>query len=128
MLERGAAGGYQDYQLQKSRQVFGEKMKSLERAVKAGLTVAYGTDAGVQIHGVNARQFKLYVQAGMTPLQALQSATVVAARLLRREDKLGQIAPGFWADLVAVPGNPLDDVAALERVTFVMKQGQVVKR
>lgn len=125
MLERGAAGGYQPYQLEKARAVFTAKMESLRKAVGAGLALAYGTDAGVQVHGVNGRQFKLYVEAGLTPLQALQSATLHAARLLRREGELGQIAPGFSADLVAVPGNPLDDVRALERPLFVMKQGQV---
>jgi imidazolonepropionase-like amidohydrolase len=125
MIERGRAGGYQDYQLEKSRQIYTLKMESLRRAVRAGLQVAYGTDAGVQVHGVNARQMALYVEAGMTPLQAIQSATVVAARLLRREGRLGCLSAGCEGDLVAVAGNPLQDVRTLERPLFVMKAGAV---
>lgn len=128
MLERGAAGGYQPYQLEKGRVVFEMKMQSLRRAIAAGVNLAYGTDAGVQVHGVNGRQFRYYVQAGLTPLQALQSATTRAAVLLRREADLGQIGPGFVADLVAVPGNPLEDVTALERPVFVMKDGRIHRR
>ena len=128
MVERGEAGGYQPYQLEKSKAMLSLKMDSLKRAVKAGLagSIAYGTDAGVQIHGINGKQFALYVEAGMTPLQALQSATVVAARLLRQESRLGQIAPGFVGDLVAFEGDPTKDVKVLENPRFVMKDGQVV--
>ncbi len=125
MIERGRAGGYQDYQLEKGRRIYALKMESLRRALRAGVQVAYGTDAGVQVHGVNGRQLALYVEAGMTPLQALQSATLTAARLLRREQRLGQLAKGFAADVVAVPGNPLEDLRAVERPSFVMKDGQV---
>jgi imidazolonepropionase-like amidohydrolase len=125
MIERGAAGGYQPYQLEKGRRIYTLKMESLKRALRAGVPVAYGTDAGVQIHGVNGRQLALYVEAGMTPLQALQSATLTAAKLLRRETRLGRLAPGFAADVVAVPGNPLEDVRAVERPLFVMKDGRV---
>jgi len=127
MLERGAAGGYQDYQLAKSREVLGLKMESLRRAVRAGLLVAYGTDAGVQPHGLNAGQLRIYVEAGMTPLQALQSATLVAARLLRLEGKIGRLAPGHVGDVVAVRGNPLEDVRTVEAPVFVMKDGRVAK-
>jgi imidazolonepropionase-like amidohydrolase len=125
MLDRGGAGGYQDYQLEKARLVYKEKLESLRRAIRAGVTVAYGTDAGVQPHGINGRQLALYVEAGMTPLQALQSATVVAARLLRMDTRLGRIAPGYVGDLVAVPGNPLEDVRVVETPVFVMKEGVV---
>ena len=129
ILERGAAGGYQDYQIEKSRQVYELKVASLRKAIAAGVQVAYGTDSGVQPHGTNGRQFAIYVEAGMTPLQAIQSATTVAARLLRMEDRLGQVKPGFLADLVAVSGDPLTDVHTLERPLFVMKDGVVaVKR
>jgi imidazolonepropionase-like amidohydrolase len=128
MLERGAAGGYQPYQLDKAKVILTLKMESLKKAVKAGLSgsIAYGTDAGVQIHGINGKQFALYVEAGMTPMQAIQSATVVAAKLLRQETRLGQIAPGFVADLVAVDGDPTKDVKLLEKPVFVMKNGGVV--
>jgi len=128
ILERGAAGGYQDYQIEKSRQVYELKVASLKKAIAAGLQVAYGTDAGVQPHGLNGRQFAIYVEAGMTPLQAIQSATTVAARLLRMEDRLGQVKPGFVADLVAVAGDPLTDVRTLERPVFVMKDGVVATK
>lgn len=127
MLERGAAGGYTPYQLEKGRQVYGAKVESVKKAVRAGLAVAYGTDSGVQVHGLNARQFSIFVDAGMTPLDAVRSATTVAARLLRREGELGQVAPGFHADLVAVPGDPLQDVKVLEKPVFVMKGGVVYR-
>jgi imidazolonepropionase-like amidohydrolase len=126
MLERGAAGGYQDYQLRKSREVQDLKVESLKKAIKAGVPVAYGTDAGVQIHGINGRQLAMYVEAGMTPLQAIQSATLVAARLLRMETKIGKVAPGFYGDLVAVAGDPLKDVRTIESPRFVMKEGRTV--
>ena len=126
MVERGAAGGYQPYQLEKAREILGLKMASLRRAVRAGLLVAYGTDAGVQPHGINGRQLAFLVEAGMTPLQAIQSATVVNAKLLRMEGRIGTLKAGAFADLVAVPGNPLQDVRALERPVFVMKEGAVV--
>jgi imidazolonepropionase-like amidohydrolase len=128
MIERGAAGGYQPYQLEKAKMVFTLKMDSLKKAIRSGLVgqIAYGTDAGVQIHGINGKQFALYVEAGMTPMQAIQSATTVAAKLLRQETKLGQVANGFVADLVAVDGDPTKDVKALEAPVFVMKDGKVV--
>ncbi|HSB61709.1 MAG TPA: amidohydrolase family protein [Vicinamibacteria bacterium] len=127
MIERGPAGGYQDYQLAKGREVLGLKMESLRKAVRAGLLVAYGTDAGVQPHGLNAGQLGMYVEAGMSPLQALQSATLVAARLLRREDRLGRLARGYAGDVVAVRGNPLEDLRTVGSPVFVMKDGRVVK-
>lgn len=125
MLERGAAGGYQPYQLDKSREILKLKMESLRKAIAAGLQVAYGTDAGVQPHGINGRQFVLFVEAGMTPLQAIQAATLVNARLLRMDGKIGVVKPGAFADLIAVKGDPLTDVRTLETPTFVMKQGAV---
>lgn len=129
MLERGARGGYQDYQLAKSREMLGHKLESLRKLVKAGALslLAYGTDAGVQPHGLNGGQLRIYVEAGMTPLQALQSATLVAARLLRREGRLGRLATGYVGDVVAVRGNPLEDVRTVESPVFVMKDGRVVK-
>ena len=126
MAERGAAGGYQPYQLQKGAEVLVRKMESLRKAIRAGVAVAYGTDSGVQPHGLNGRQLRVYVEAGMTPLQALQSATVVAAKLLRMETRVGRLDPGFVGDLVAVRGNPLDDVRTVESPVFVMKDGRVV--
>jgi len=125
MLERGAAGGFQPYQLEKSKVIYELKMESLRKAVRAGLKVAYGTDSGVQSHGQNGRQLALYVSAGMTPLQALRSATTVAAALLRMEASIGTLAPGAFADLVAVAGDPLADVRTVEQPVWVMKEGKV---
>lgn len=126
ILERGRAGGFQDYEIEKSRQVFQRKLDSVRRAVAAGIPVAYGTDSGVQPHGLNGRQFALLVQAGMTPLQALQSATLTAARLLRQERRLGRLRPGYFGDVVAVPGDPLRDLRLLEAPAFVFKEGQLL--
>lgn len=123
ILEKGTAGGFQGYEVEKSRQVYQAKLDSLRRAIRAGIPVAYGTDAGVQPHGINGRQLAIYVAAGMTPLQALQSATTVAARLLRRERMLGRVAPGFVGDLIAVRDNPLQDIRTVETPLFVMKDG-----
>lgn len=123
ILDRGQSAGFVDYEIEKSRQIYYKKMDSLKRAVAAGVPVAYGTDAGVQPHGHNGKQLALYVQAGMTPLQALQSATVVAARLLRQEHRLGRIKPGFVGDLVAVVGDPLQRIQVVESPLFVFKDG-----
>lgn len=126
MLERGAAGGFQPYQLEKGKMVYELKMESLRKAIRAGIAIAYGTDSGVQAHGDNGRQLALYVEAGMTPLAALQSATTVAAKLLRLEGQIGTVAPGAFADLVGVAGEPLRDIRSLERPLWVMKEGKVV--
>lgn len=99
---------------------------SLRRAIRGGVKIAFGTDAGVFPHGQNAREFASLVERGMQPLGAIQSATIHAADLLGVEDR-GVIASGKLADLIAVPGNPLDDVRVLEKVVFVMKGGVVVK-
>lgn len=97
------------------------------KAVKAGVKIAFGTDAGVFPHGQNARQFAWQVRYGQTPMQAIQSATIWAADLLGKRNELGSVAVGKKADLVAVSGDPLADVSTLERVSFVMKDGKVVK-
>jgi imidazolonepropionase-like amidohydrolase len=98
------------------------------RAYKAGVKIAFGTDAAVFPHGQNAHEFELMVQAGMPPLFTIQAATIRAAELLKHDKDLGSVAPGKLADLVAVPGNPLDDIALMRRVSFVMKDGTVYKR
>lgn len=101
--------------------------ESLRMAIQAGVKVAFGTDAAVFPHGDNAKEFAILVERGMTPLQAIQSATLNAADLLGREDR-GRLASGLRADIIAVPGNPLVDVSVLEEVLFVMKQGTIYKR
>jgi len=101
--------------------------ESLRTAIGAGVRIAFGTDAAVFPHGRNACEFSVYVAQGMTPAQALRSATVDAAELLGVDDR-GRIAEGLLADLVAVPGNPLDEISVTEDVVFVMKGGEVVLR
>lgn len=93
---------------------------------EGGVRIAFGTDAGVYPHGRNAEQFELMVGAGMSPLEAIRSATILAADLLGQEDNIGEIAIGKYADIIAVSGNPLEDVSVLEDVKFVMKEGAVV--
>jgi imidazolonepropionase-like amidohydrolase len=95
------------------------------RAYDAGVAIAFGTDAGVSPHGANAREFEYMVEAGMPALEALQSATINAATLLRAADEIGSLQEGRYADIVAVNGNPLDDISEMNRVIFVMKGGRV---
>jgi imidazolonepropionase-like amidohydrolase len=97
------------------------------RAYKAGVKIAFGTDAAVYPHGQNGKEFKYMVDAGMPPMFVLQAATTHAAALLHKSKQLGQIAIGRRADVIAVPGNPLDDITAMQRVSFVMKDGMVYK-
>jgi imidazolonepropionase-like amidohydrolase len=98
------------------------------RAYKAGVKIAFGTDADVYPHGQNAHELELMVQAGMPPMFTLQAATMHGAQLLKRERDLGSLSAGKVADVVAVPGNPLDDISLMKRVSFVMKDGVVYKR
>jgi imidazolonepropionase-like amidohydrolase len=98
------------------------------RAYKAGVKIAFGTDAGVFPHGDNAHEFELMVQAGMPPLFAIQAATTHAAELLKHEKDLGSLGAGKFADVVAVAGNPLENISLLKQVSFVMKEGIVYKR
>jgi len=110
----------------KAEAILPEARASVRRAIAAGVKIAFGTDAGVYPHGENAGEFSLYVQMGMSELEALRTATVYAADLLDTPDR-GVIAPGKLADLVAVPGNPLDDISVTEHVAFVMQGGRVIR-
>jgi len=114
--------------IEKERLVGKAQRENFRRAVQAGVKIAFGTDAGVYPHGWNGKQFAKMVQFGMTPMQAIQAATVNAADLLGWSDRVGAIAPGKFADIIAVAGDPLKDVTELERVTFVMKGGVVDKK
>ena len=118
--------GYPDSTIEKERKVGQRQRESFQAAAKAGVKIAFGTDAGVYPHGNNARQFALMVKWGQTPMQAIQAATINAADLLGWSDKVGAIAPGHFADLVAVDGDPLKDISLLEKIPFVMKDGMVV--
>jgi imidazolonepropionase-like amidohydrolase len=111
----------------KGKEVMPAARKNVARAFAAGVKVGFGTDAAVYPHGLNAHEFAVMVKLGLTPLQAIQSATVNDADLLGWSDKVGTIEPGKWADIIAVDGDPLADVTTLERVKFVMKGGEMVK-
>jgi imidazolonepropionase-like amidohydrolase len=102
--------------------------QTFTRAWKAGVTIMFGTDCGVCEHGSNAREFRYMTEAGMPAMDAIRAATIVPARYLGIDDRLGSVERGKVADIVAVPGNPLDDVTVLERVSFVMKDGVIHKR
>lgn len=113
--------------LEKARMINASKREGYRKAIQAGVKIAYGTDAGVFPHGMNAADFRLLVELGMTPMQAIQSATTVAAELLGQSDKLGSVQPGKYADLVAVKADPLKDITVLENIPWVMKGGVVYK-
>jgi len=111
----------------KAREVMPAARKNVARAFAAGVKVGFGTDAAVYPHGLNAHEFAVMVKLGLTPLQAIQAATINDADLLGWSDKVGTVEPGKWADVVAVDGDPLADVTTLERVKFVMKGGEIIK-
>jgi imidazolonepropionase-like amidohydrolase len=125
--EEGTRAGWSANSLRKNRETTDAQREGFEKSVKAGVKIAYGTDSGVYPHWDVARQFAYMVRYGMTPMQAIRSATIVSAELLRASDDLGSIEPGKFADLVAVAGDPLENVAFLEDVAFVMKSGDIVK-
>ncbi len=123
----GTKEGWPAEYLRKNRETTDVQRAGFTKAVKMGVKLAYGTDSGVYPHGDNAKQFAYMVRYGMSPMQAIQSATIRAAELLDKERELGSIAPGRFADLVAVEGDPLADVRVLENVTHVMKGGVLAK-
>ncbi len=118
-------GAYTGEVLAKIQWRIGITGKSLERAVPAGVKIAFGTDAGVSLHGRNADEFELMVKHGMSPAQAIHAATRNAAELLGLADRIGALEPGMAADLIAVDGDPLRDVTALKQVALVMQGGKV---
>ncbi len=128
--ERLAAdpNAYSPAVLEKIKWRIGITGKALEKAVRGGAKIAFGTDAGVSKHGRNADEFELMVQHGMTPQTALVAATINAADLLGLSKEVGTIEPGKSADVIAVSGDPLSDVTVLKRVNFVMRAGKVAKR
>lgn len=121
--EVGTAEGWPAEYLQKNRDTTLAQRERFARAVKMGVKIGYGTDAGVFPHGMNARQFAYMVKWGMTPLQAIRAATIDAATMLGKEAEFGSIAPGKSADIIAVAGDPLEDVRVLETVSGVIKEG-----
>jgi len=127
ILGLGKQYGFTDEMLEKERMVGQQQREGFRKAAQAGVKIAYGTDAGVYPHGGNAKQFAYMVKYGLTPMQAIQSATVNAADLLGWSDRVGCIEPGKFADLIVVESDPLKDITVLERIKFVMKGGQIVK-
>ena len=121
--EVGTREGWPEEYLRKNRETTDLQREGFAKAVKLGVPIGYGTDAGVYPHGLNARQFAYMVRFGMTPLQAIRSATVEAARLLGREGDIGSLRAGTFADMIAVAGDPLADVRVLESVAGVIKGG-----
>lgn len=119
--------GFPEKIVNKAKSIRKIKLESFAEAVKAGVKVAYGTDASVMHHGDNAKDFPYLIRGGMTPMQAIQTATVNAADLLGMKDKIGSVAKGKFADIIAVEANPINDISALEHVKFVMKDGVVYK-
>ena len=109
----------------KAAEVFPVAKTVLARARAAGVKIACGTDAPAVPHGDNAKEIVALVSRGMTPAEAIRAATTVSAELIAMDDQLGRLAAGYLADIVAVPGNPLDDITLLESVCFVMKDGEV---
>ena len=127
MEEQGPALGYTDEVMRKVRWTNEVSRAMFGKAVAAGAKIANGSDTGIAPFGTEAKNLTCYVRFGMTPMQAILAATTVAAEMIGWKDRVGQLAPGRYADLIAVPGDPTDDITLLESVPFVMKGGDVVK-
>lgn len=120
-------GYYPDIIVPKAKFVGAQMQSTFGKAYTKGVKIAFGTDCGVSPHGENAKEFQFMVEAGMTPVDAILSATVEASKLLRIEDEYGKIKAGFYADIVAVKADPLKDIKILQEVSFVMRHGKVYK-
>jgi imidazolonepropionase-like amidohydrolase len=127
ILAEGEKNGVYKESLEKERIIGLKQRQTFQAALKAGVKMVFGTDAGVYPNGYNARQFVTMTKWGMTPMQAIQAATVNAAEALGRPGDVGAIAVGRYGDLIAVAGDPLSDIARLQSIGFVMKGGDVVK-
>ncbi len=125
--ENAAKANLPDFIRKKMEMVSAQGQNNVKKAFGTGVKIGFGTDAAVYPHGLNAHEFAVYVRLGMTPLQAIQAATINDADLLGWSDKIGTVEAGKFADIIAVDGDPLKDVATLQNVRFVMKSGEVVK-
>ena len=126
-LENAERNHVPDFLLAKAKAVMPAARQNIAHAFASGVKVAFGTDAAVYPHGMNAHEFAVMVKLGLTPLQAIQASTINAADLLGWPGKVGSLEPGAWGDVIAVDGDPLKDVTILEHVKFVMKGGEVVR-
>ncbi len=126
ILSEGEKMGMLPESIEKERQIGKAQRENFQKAWRAGVKMAFGSDGAVYPHGDNAKQFAYMVQYGMTPMQAIQAATIHAADLIGWPEKVGAIEPGKFADIIAVDASPLANVAALEKVSFVMKGGKVI--
>jgi imidazolonepropionase-like amidohydrolase len=124
--ETGTKEGWPAEYLRKNRETTDIQRRGFAAAVKAGAKLTFGTDAAVYPYGLGAGQFSYMVRYGMSPLQAIRSATTEAARALGKEGELGTLRPGAWGDLIAVKGDPLADVSTFEQVAGVIKGGALV--
>lgn len=127
ILATGTSNGTEQESLDKEKAIGLKQRQTFQRAVKAGVPMLFGTDAGVYPHGDNAKQFAKMVEWGMTPIQAIRAATSDAAVALGKTADVGAIAVGRYGDIVAVDGDPLTDVRVLEKVSAVIKGGELVK-
>jgi imidazolonepropionase-like amidohydrolase len=126
-LEQGRRDGWSPSVMRKMQDTTITQREVFTKAVKAGVKQAFGTDSGVYPHGMGTRQLATMVEHGMSPMQAIQAATIAAAELIGWEDRVGSLRPGRFADLIAVPGDALSDLDVLNEVPFVMKGGEVVR-
>ena len=127
MIQEGPRLGYSEEVLRKTELTNDTQRGNFAKAVKAGVPIAFGTDSGIYPHGMNARNLAFHVRFGQTPAEAIRSATLTSAELIGWDDRVGSLRPGRYADLIAVDGDPLDDIAVLEDVPFVMKGGEILK-
>jgi imidazolonepropionase-like amidohydrolase len=125
--EHAATAHLPEYTIKKMQMVSEAGQNNAKKAIAAGVKIGMGTDAAVYPHGLNAHELAVYVRLGMTPLQAIQTATINDADLLGWSDRIGTLEPGKYADIIAVDGDPTKDVTTLQNVRFVMKGGEVVK-
>jgi imidazolonepropionase-like amidohydrolase len=127
IAQTGREQGWRADVLAKNDQTTLAQREGFTKCLAAGVRIAFGTDSGIYPHGLNARQFAYQVRCGQSALEAIQSATIHAAKLIRWQDRVGRIEPGYLADMIAVTGNPLQNVELLEQTAFVMKDGITLK-
>jgi imidazolonepropionase-like amidohydrolase len=128
IAQTGREGGWRADVLRKNDETTAAQRAGFTKCLAAGVRIAFGTDSGIYPHGLNARQFAYQVRCGQRPLDAIRSATIHAAELIRWHDRVGRVEPGYLADLVAVNGDPLQDIRLLEDIRFVMKDGSVTRQ